>query len=103
MHPRVVLWGLRVPAAVVASLTPGLVEIRAVALRNVAIKGVQSLRYLCMGGDGRMLGLVGVATRREALWQGLRGRGARWIKSRLSWLPPPGPAGALRRRLPGSD
>ncbi|XP_036918394.1 fibroblast growth factor 19 [Sturnira hondurensis] len=35
-----------------------LVEIRAVALRNVAIKGVQSLRYLCMGGDGRMLGLL---------------------------------------------
>ncbi|KAF6333072.1 fibroblast growth factor 19 [Rhinolophus ferrumequinum] len=34
-----------------------LVEIRAVALRNVAIKGVQSVRYLCMGADGRLLGL----------------------------------------------
>ncbi|XP_039696329.1 fibroblast growth factor 19 [Pteropus medius] len=35
-----------------------LVEIRAVALRNVAIKGVHSVRYLCMGADGRMLGLL---------------------------------------------
>lgn len=50
-----------------ASLEPGLVEIRAVALRNVAIKGVQSVRYLCMGADGRLLGLVGVTTGRDAL------------------------------------
>lgn len=48
-----------------ASLEPGLVEIRAVALRNVAIKGVDSVRYLCMGADGRMLGLVGVTTERD--------------------------------------
>lgn len=41
----------------------GLVEIRAVALRTVAIKGAHSVRYLCMGADGRMHGLVGVATR----------------------------------------
>lgn len=48
-----------------ASLEPGLVEIRAVALRNVVIKGVDSVRYLCMGADGRMLGLVGVTTGRD--------------------------------------
>ncbi|XP_011380786.1 fibroblast growth factor 19-like [Pteropus vampyrus] len=47
-----------------------LVEIRAVALRNVAIKGVHSVRYLCMGADGRMLGLVGVTTRRDELGRG---------------------------------
>ncbi|XP_049470720.1 fibroblast growth factor 19 [Panthera uncia] len=35
-----------------------LVEIRAVALRTVAIKGVHSVRYLCMGADGRMQGLL---------------------------------------------
>lgn len=53
-----------------ASFEPGLVEIRAVALRNVAIKGVQSVRYLCMGADGRLLGLVGVTTGRDALARG---------------------------------
>ncbi|XP_040826586.1 fibroblast growth factor 19 [Ochotona curzoniae] len=35
-----------------------LLEIRAVALRTVAIKGVHSVRYLCMGADGRMRGLL---------------------------------------------
>ncbi|XP_037371574.1 fibroblast growth factor 19 [Talpa occidentalis] len=34
-----------------------LVEIKAVALRTVAIKGANSARYLCMGADGRMQGL----------------------------------------------
>ncbi|XP_004695077.1 PREDICTED: fibroblast growth factor 19 [Condylura cristata] len=34
-----------------------LVEIKAVALRTVAIRGVHSARYLCMGADGRMHGL----------------------------------------------
>lgn len=77
LHPTASMCrgGLRGPAAVVASLTPGLVEIRAVALRNVAIKGVQSLRYLCMGEDGRMLGLVGGTMGWEALWRGCGGGG----------------------------
>lgn len=48
-------------------------EIRAVALRNVAIKGVHSTRYLCMGADGRMRGLVGVTTGRDALGRGTYG------------------------------
>ncbi|KAK2099968.1 hypothetical protein P7K49_021316 [Saguinus oedipus] len=39
------------------SLRPGLLEIKAVALRTVAIKGVHSVRYLCMGADGRLQGL----------------------------------------------
>lgn len=56
-----------------ASLAPALVEIRAVALRNVAIKGVHSTRYLCMGADGRMRGLVGVTTGRDALGRGTYG------------------------------
>ncbi|KAM9221901.1 fibroblast growth factor 19 [Dugong dugon] len=34
-----------------------LLEIKAVALRTVAIKGVQSARYLCMDADGRLHGL----------------------------------------------
>lgn len=41
-------------------LRPGLLEIRAVALRTVAFKGVHSSRYLCMGADGRMRGQVSV-------------------------------------------
>nr|XP_060464020.1 fibroblast growth factor 19 [Panthera onca] len=47
-----------------------LVEIRAVALRTVAIKGVHSVRYLCMGADGRMQGLVRVSPRGYALGRG---------------------------------
>lgn len=58
-HPRVV--GPAGPRCSFLLLSrPGLVEIRAVALRTVAIKGVHSVRYLCMGADGRMQGLVGV-------------------------------------------
>ncbi|KAG8522525.1 Fibroblast growth factor 19 [Galemys pyrenaicus] len=34
-----------------------LVEIKAVALRTVAIKGLHSARYLCMGADGSVRGL----------------------------------------------
>ncbi|KFO28303.1 Fibroblast growth factor 19 [Fukomys damarensis] len=34
-----------------------LLEIRAVALETVAIKDINSVRYLCMGPDGRMQGL----------------------------------------------
>ncbi|XP_007947509.1 fibroblast growth factor 19 [Orycteropus afer afer] len=34
-----------------------LLEIKAVALRTVAIKGVQSSLYLCMGADGQLQGL----------------------------------------------
>ncbi|XP_048217408.1 fibroblast growth factor 19 [Perognathus longimembris pacificus] len=35
----------------------GLLEIRAVSLQTVSIKDVRSVRYLCMGDDGRMQGL----------------------------------------------
>jgi hypothetical protein len=45
-------------------LLPGLLEIRAVALQTVAIKDVNSVRYLCMDEDGKMRGLVSVPTRR---------------------------------------
>ncbi|XP_029438769.1 fibroblast growth factor 19 [Rhinatrema bivittatum] len=38
--------------------THSLLEIRAVALRTVAIKGTQSSRYLCMDSEGRLHGLV---------------------------------------------
>ncbi|XP_040139916.1 fibroblast growth factor 19 [Ictidomys tridecemlineatus] len=34
-----------------------LMEIRAVALETVAIKDINSVRYLCMGADGRIQGL----------------------------------------------
>ncbi|XP_006861106.1 PREDICTED: POU domain, class 3, transcription factor 3-like [Chrysochloris asiatica] len=34
-----------------------LLEIKAVALRTVALKGVQSARYLCMSADGQLQGL----------------------------------------------
>lgn len=63
----------------------GLVEIRAVALRTVAIKGVHSVRYLCMGADGRMRGLVGVSPRGYAPVprRSLAGRGGRCALNRI--------------------
>lgn len=65
-HPRV--GGPAGPGCSLLLLSrPGLVEIRAVALRTVAIKGVYSDRYLCMGADGRMQGLVGVSAGGYAL------------------------------------
>lgn len=75
-----------------ASLAPALVEIRAVALRNVAIKGVHSTRYLCMGADGRMRGLVGVTTGRDALGRTAAPDRACRVGVAVPWLPPLGPA-----------
>ncbi|NWW81409.1 FGF19 factor, partial [Climacteris rufus] len=40
----------------------GLLEIRAVAVRTVAIKGVQSSRYLCMDEAGRLHGQLRYST-----------------------------------------
>lgn len=40
------------------SVPAGLLEIRAVAVRTVAIKGVRSSRYLCMDEAGRLHGQV---------------------------------------------
>lgn len=57
------------------SSRPGLMEIRAVALSTVAIKGERSVLYLCMGADGKMQGLVGVSTRQDALGRGPAGKG----------------------------
>lgn len=68
-HPRVVGSAGPICSFLLPS-RPGLVEIRAVALRTVAIKGVRSVRYLCMGADGRMQGLVGACTRQGALGRG---------------------------------
>lgn len=59
---------------------PGLMEIRAVALSTVAIKGERSVLFLCMDADGKMQGLVGVSVRLDAPGRGpagLRARGAR--------------------------
>lgn len=72
--PQAPMVGPAAPAAAPASLAPGLMEIRAVALRKVAIKGVHSGLYLCMGADGRMLGLVGAARGRAGgAWPGASG------------------------------
>lgn len=46
------------PLSLSLSLPAGLLEIRAVAVRTVAIKGVQSSRYLCMDEAGRLHGQV---------------------------------------------
>lgn len=93
-------WVPRPRLQLFASPASGLVEIRAVALRKVAIKGVHSALYLCMEVDGRMLGLVGVANRREALGPrpAGRGRGAGSDPGFPGFLPLAG-LGAPRGRL----
>ncbi|NXF30058.1 FGF19 factor, partial [Nyctibius bracteatus] len=50
--------GLRGAKAALPSVPAGLLEIRAVAMRTVAIKGVRSSRYLCMDEAGRLHGQV---------------------------------------------
>lgn len=73
-------------------------EIRAVALSTVAIKGERSGRYLCMGADGKMQGQVSVSGPQEASWdRRLWGRRAPGLESGVSWLPPAGMRGAVRR------
>lgn len=71
--------------AALPSAPPGLLEIRAVAVRTVAIKGVRSSRYLCMDEAGRLHGQVscrtlhpqspspvpGLPSRSRRLWPGL--------------------------------
>lgn len=53
----------------------GLMEIRAVALSTVAIKGERSVLYLCMDADGKMQGLVGVSVLPDARGRGPAGQG----------------------------
>lgn len=110
-HPRVV--GPEGPGcSFLFPFLPGLVEIRAVALRTVAIKGVHSVRYLCMGADGRMQGLVGACSGLNALGRGtyscpggggLPGRGRAGWDPGFPRFPRRGPHGALRKALQGLD
>ncbi|XP_046500204.1 fibroblast growth factor 19 [Equus quagga] len=64
-----------------------LVEIRAVALRTVAIKGVHSVRYLCMGADGRMQGLPQYSAEDCAFEEEMRPDGYTVYHSRKHHLP----------------
>ncbi|KAI5278537.1 Fibroblast Growth Factor 19 [Manis pentadactyla] len=64
-----------------------LVEIRAVALRTVAIKGVRSVRYLCMGADGRMQGLPQYSAEDCAFEEEIRPDGYNVYQSKKHHLP----------------
>ncbi|XP_008586904.1 PREDICTED: fibroblast growth factor 19 [Galeopterus variegatus] len=64
-----------------------LVEIRAVALRTVAIKGVHSVRYLCMGADGRMQGLPQYSEEDCAFEEEIRPDGYNVYQSKKHRLP----------------
>lgn len=63
-------------------LPAGLLEIRAVAVRTVAIKGVQSSRYLCMDEAGRLHGQV--SPRPRMVERGGRGRGGVFVSAAAS-------------------
>ncbi|XP_036282951.1 fibroblast growth factor 19 [Pipistrellus kuhlii] len=64
-----------------------LMEIRAVALRKVAIKGVHSGLYLCMGADGRMLGLPQFSPEDCAFEEEIRPDGYNVYRSQKHQLP----------------
>ncbi|XP_077622685.1 fibroblast growth factor 19, partial [Crocuta crocuta] len=64
-----------------------LVEIRAVALRTVAIKGAHSVRYLCMGADGRMHGLLQYSAGDCAFEEEVRPDGYNVYRSKKHRLP----------------
>ncbi|XP_069326395.1 fibroblast growth factor 19 [Eulemur rufifrons] len=64
-----------------------LLEIRAVALRTVAIKGVHSVRYLCMGADGRMQGLPQYSEEDCAFEEEIRPDGYNVYRSEKHQLP----------------
>ncbi|XP_020142408.1 fibroblast growth factor 19 [Microcebus murinus] len=64
-----------------------LLEIRAVALRTVAIKGVHSVRYLCMGADGRMQGLLRYSEEDCAFEEEIRPDGYNVYRSEKHRLP----------------
>uniref|UniRef100_A0A2K6A8G4 Fibroblast growth factor n=2 Tax=Mandrillus leucophaeus TaxID=9568 RepID=A0A2K6A8G4_MANLE len=68
-------------------LRPGLLEIKAVALRTVAIKGVHSVRYLCMGADGKMQGLLQYSEEDCAFQEEIRPDGYNVYRSQKHRLP----------------
>ncbi|XP_026520406.1 fibroblast growth factor 19 [Notechis scutatus] len=59
-----------------------LLEIRAVALRTVAIKGVHSSRYLCMEEEGRLHGLLIYTTENCSFEEEIRPDGYNIYKSK---------------------
>ncbi|EHH22592.1 Fibroblast growth factor 19, partial [Macaca mulatta] len=65
----------------------GLLEIKAVALRTVAIKGVHSVRYLCMGADGKMQGLLQYSEEDCAFEEEIRPDGYNVYRSEKHRLP----------------
>ncbi|XP_006893445.1 PREDICTED: fibroblast growth factor 19 [Elephantulus edwardii] len=64
-----------------------LLEIKAVALRTVAIKGVQSGRYLCMNVDGQLQGLLQYSAEDCAFEEAIRPDGYNVYLSKKHSLP----------------
>ncbi|XP_033006469.1 fibroblast growth factor 19 [Lacerta agilis] len=59
-----------------------LLEIRAVSVRTVAIKGVESSRYLCMEAEGRLRGLLSYSTEDCSFEEEMRPDGYNIYKSK---------------------
>nr|XP_023958446.1 fibroblast growth factor 19 isoform X2 [Chrysemys picta bellii] len=59
-----------------------LLEIRAVAVRTVAIKGVHSSRYLCMEEDGKLHGLLRYSAEDCSFEEGIRPDGYHMYRSK---------------------
>ncbi|XP_030055314.1 fibroblast growth factor 19 [Microcaecilia unicolor] len=64
-----------------------LLEIRAVAVRTVAIKGVHSSRYLCMDSDGRLHGLISYSPEDCSFEEELLPDGYNMYKSKKHGIP----------------
>ncbi|NXM98040.1 FGF19 factor, partial [Sylvia borin] len=85
------------------SLPVGLLEIRAVAVRTVAIKGVQSSRYLCMDEAGRLHGQLRYSTEDCSFEEEIRPDGYNVYKSKKHGISVSLSSAKQRQQFKGKD
>ncbi|NWT19755.1 FGF19 factor, partial [Vireo altiloquus] len=85
------------------SLPAGLLEIRAVAVRTVAIKGVQSSRYLCMDEAGRLHGQLRYSTEDCSFEEEIRPDGYNVYKSKKHGISVSLSSAKQRQQFKGKD
>ncbi|XP_009459773.1 PREDICTED: fibroblast growth factor 19 [Nipponia nippon] len=89
--------------AVFPSSPAGLLEIRAVAVRTVAIKGVRSSRYLCMDEAGRLHGQLRYSTEDCSFEEEIRPDGYNVYKSKKYGISVSLSSAKQRQQFKGKD
>ncbi|NWJ10912.1 FGF19 factor, partial [Crypturellus undulatus] len=91
-------------AALTGSPSPlGLLEIRAVAVRTVAIKGVRSARYLCMDAAGRLRGQLSYSNEDCSFEEEIRPDGYNVYKSKKHGISVSLSSAKQRQQFKGKD